>query len=154
MFEQRTMAEDIAEFGERVVGADYVLRPGGYVVARNRAGEVAVVSTPKGCFLPGGGQEAAETLEQTAVREAYEECGLRVEITGLLCTADELVFAASKKTYYRKRCTFFGAKVAGIVGDGEADHVLVWMSPDEAAARLTHQSQIWAVTGPGADGNK
>jgi 8-oxo-dGTP diphosphatase len=145
MYEQRTMAEDIAEFGERVAGADYVLRPGGYVVARNRAGEIAIVSTPKGCFLPGGGQEAAETLEQTAAREAYEECGLLVEIIGPLCTADELVLASSKKTYYRKRCTFFSAKVVGLDGGGEDDHELLWMSPDEAATRLTHRSQIWAI---------
>src|SRR5690242_10299463 len=132
------MADGVPEFGNRVAGADYILRPGGYSVIRNQAGEIAVVRTPKGFFLPGGGREAGETLEQAAIREAAEECGLRVEITGCVGTADELVFTASRKMYYRKGCTFFTASAVGFKGDGEADHQLVWMDLDQAAAQLTH----------------
>src|SRR5690348_13531588 len=98
------MDENIPEFGSHVVGADYIIRPGGYAVVSNETGEIAVVRTPKGYFLPGGGQEPAETLEQAAVRETLEECGLQVEITGSLGTANELVFKASQDAYYRKRC--------------------------------------------------
>lgn len=137
--------KDIPEFGNREAGAEYVLRPGGYVVAQNEVGEIAVVRTPKGYFLPGGGLEEPETLDQAAAREAHEECGLRVEITGLIGTADELVFKASNNTYYRKRCTFFSAKVTARDAAGEADHHLLWMSPNDAASNLTHQSQVWAV---------
>ena len=139
------MTEDIPEFGGRVAGADYVIRPGGYAVVRNEAGEIAVVRTPKGYFLPGGGQEPGEALEQAAIRETAEECGLTVEITSSLGTADELVFKASQKTYYRKRCTFFSASVIDQIGDGEADHELVWMTATEASAHLSHQSQVWAL---------
>lgn len=145
MLEQQKIADDIPEFGNRVDGADYVLRPGGYVVVLNEVGKIAVVSTLKGCFLPGGGQEAAETIEQTAVRETLEECGLHVEITGSLGTADELVSAASRYSYYRKRCTFFSARLISVAGNGEDDHQLVWMTLSDVAARLTHESQIWAV---------
>jgi len=121
------MPEDIPEFGARLAGADYILRPGGYAVVSNEAGEIAVVRTPKGYFLPGGGQEESETLEQAAIRETFEECGLQIEITGSLGTADELVFKASQSAHYRKRCTFFSARVVGHDGDCEADHLLVWM---------------------------
>ena len=139
------MIGEMPEFGERVVGASDILRPGGYVVVQNSSGDIAVVSTPKGYFLPGGGQENGETLEQTAMREAFEECGLRIEITGLIGTADEFVFSASAGKYYRKRCTFFSAEFLGREVGGEDDHQLLWMNAEEAARLLSHQSQTWAV---------
>lgn len=122
------MFEGIPKFGEEVPGADYVLRPGGYLIVRNSQGEIAVLSTPQGFFLPGGGQQDGESPAQAAVREADEECGLHVELSGLLGTADDLVFAASEGKYYRKRCVFFSAELVRREEGGEVDHQLVWMS--------------------------
>ena len=31
-------------------------------------------------------------------------------------------------------------------GSSEADHALIWMVPEEAAARLRHESQRWAIS--------
>ena len=139
------MTEGIPEFGTVVPGAHYVLRPGGYLVVRNSEGAIAVLSTPQGLFLPGGGQERGESPAQAALREADEECGMRVRLEGLLCTADELVFAASEATYYRKRGVFFKAELVRHGKGGESDHRLIWMAMEEAAARLRHRSQAWAV---------
>lgn len=139
------MVEGIPEFGAAVPGADYVLRPGGYLVVRNSQGEIAVLSTPQGFFLPGGGQDRGESPAQAAVREADEECGLRVQLRGLLGTADELVFAASEGKYYRKRSVFFSAELVRRDEGGEGDHQLMWMTAEEAAPRLRHKSQAWAV---------
>jgi ADP-ribose pyrophosphatase YjhB (NUDIX family) len=36
--------------------------------------------------IPGGNQEASESLEQTAAREVAEECGIDVIVGDLLCT--------------------------------------------------------------------
>jgi 8-oxo-dGTP pyrophosphatase MutT (NUDIX family) len=36
--------------------------------------------------IPGGNQEPAETLEQTAAREVAEECGILVDVGALVCT--------------------------------------------------------------------
>lgn len=139
------MAASIPQFGEVVGGVDYVLRPGGYVVAIDPGEEIAIVATPKGFFLPGGGQEDGETPEEAAVRETAEECGLEVRLSGCLGIADELVRAASGARYYRKRCTFFRAEIVRSNGNGEADHRLLWLPPETAAARLTHMSQAWAI---------
>lgn len=144
--DEDTMVEPSREFGDVVPGVTYVRRSGGYAVICDTGNEVAVVSTRQGLFLPGGGQEDAETPEQAAVREAYEECGLRIRLRSRLGTADELVFAADEATYYRKRCTFFSAEVVRQEGRGEADHQLIWIIPEEAVARLRHESQRWAVS--------
>ena len=136
------------EFGEVVPDATYIDRPGGYVVVWNAAGEVAVVSTPQGFFLPGGAQENAETAEQAAIRETYEECGLRIRLTSRLGAADEFVFAEDEAVYYRKRCVFFGAAAVRQEDQSEADHELIWMAPEDAVERLRHGSQRWAVSEP------
>lgn len=52
--------------------------PGGRVVLIERRNE------PLGWALPGGFVDYGETVENAAVREALEETGLRVELTGLL----------------------------------------------------------------------
>jgi 8-oxo-dGTP pyrophosphatase MutT (NUDIX family) len=140
------VAPAIPEFGIAVSGVAYVLRPGGYAVLFNAAGEVATVSTPLGLALPGGGQDEGERPEEAAIREVREECGLRIVLGRRLGVADELVFAAEERTYYRKRCTFFFGEVIGSSATGEPDHRLLWLSPKHAVARLLHGSQRWAVS--------
>ena len=139
------MIENIPEFGASVSGVDYILRPGGYLIVRNSQGEIAVVSTPQGFFLPGGGQNNRESPAQAALREANEECGLRVELGEMLGMADELVFAAAETKYYRKRCVFFSAEFVRCEDDGEDDHQLIWLKSEEAVTLLSHKSQAWAV---------
>jgi 8-oxo-dGTP diphosphatase len=140
------MAAVIPEFGIVALGASFVLRPGGYALLFNAAGEVATVSTPLGLALPGGGQEEGESPEDAAIREVQEECGLQIALGRRLGVADELVFAADERKYYRKRCTFFLGKVVVRSGEGESDHELVWLSPQDAVAQLLHESQRWAVS--------
>lgn len=145
-----TIVETPRVFGTPVHGANYVLRPGAYSVIRSSTGKIAVVTTPAGCFLPGGGQEKGESLEEAATREAAEECGLRIRIGSRIGVADELVYSADERTYFRKRCAFFLARVvASDVNPAESDHLLTWLKPDEAIRRLTHESQRWAVQSMG-----
>jgi hypothetical protein len=61
-------------------------------------------------------------------------------------TADELVYAEGEGMYYRKRCTFFSVDVVRREGQGEAENDLLWIRPEEAAARLRHESQRSAVS--------
>jgi 8-oxo-dGTP diphosphatase len=135
----------IPEFGQAVTGAEYALRPGGYALIFDAAGRVAVVATPLGLSLPGGGQEGAESPEDAAVRETGEECALRIVLGRRVGVADELVFAADEGRHYRKRCVFILADVAGQTGAAEPDHELRWLTPERAAADLLHGSHRWAV---------
>ena len=104
-----------------------------------------MVTTPRGLFLPGGGQEVDEAPEAAAIRETREEGGLHILLRKHIGVADELVFAAGERAYYRKRCAFFLAEVSGEASATESDHQLVWFAPAEALAKLRHASQRWAL---------
>lgn len=136
----------IPEFGERIQNQQYVARPGSYALITDTRGYLAVMETPRGCYLPGGGSEGSETPEETLVREVREECGFDVAIVRRIGEAIEYVYTPGNDAGIRKECVFLEATVAtGRGAATEADHVLVWLEPQEAEARLAHGSQRWAV---------
>ena len=67
---------------------------------------------PMGCHgIPKGHMEAGETEEQTALREIYEEVGLRVRLLPGFRAVTEYQLPAPPDT--RKRVVFFLAEYAG-----------------------------------------
>jgi 8-oxo-dGTP diphosphatase len=141
----RTTDGNIPEFGRREPGIEYCIRPCAYGVIEGNEGRVAVVRTPGGLFLPGGGMEKGESLEEAFTREVLEECGLRIAKGALIGTADELCIVRGK--HVRKRSTFYLAVLGGVppIPAKELDHELIWMSTQAALAALTHESQKWAL---------
>lgn len=143
------MDQDLAsvpEFGEKVAGQEYRLRPGTYAVIYDAEGRVAVVSMEMGVFLPGGGVQPGESPEAALAREAREECGFELELLGEIGVADQLVFVRELSAYYRMRGVFFRATIrAEDVARPEDGHELVWLPPPEAERRLTRRSHAWAV---------
>jgi 8-oxo-dGTP diphosphatase len=136
----------IPEFGRRDPGATYRLRPGSYGIIRDERRNVAIVATPVGIFLPGGGEDPAETPEQALIREAREECGFSVRVLRPIGVADEFVYSAVDQAFYRKRGTFFEAAVEpGPRVEPEPAHELRWVSVDDAFALLSLGSQRWAL---------
>jgi 2-polyprenyl-3-methyl-5-hydroxy-6-metoxy-1,4-benzoquinol methylase/8-oxo-dGTP pyrophosphatase MutT (NUDIX family) len=132
-------------FGTRVEGCPYVVRPSAYALVRNGGGDLAVIRTPRGSYLPGGGVEANETPEQTVQREAKEESGLILKLRASLGRAVEIVYSAEENVCFEKRCLFVEAEIIGQVLANERDHELIWADPDRAISLLSHESHRWAV---------
>ncbi len=133
-------------FGAAREGCTYVLRPGGYAVVCHN-GRVALVDTPTGLHLPGGGQDPGEDAAAAAIREVHEETGLAIRLIREIARADDLVYSPAQRDYFRKRCTFFLAEVADF-GSGrgiEPDHRLVWLPPGEAQTSLQQECHRWAI---------
>ena len=136
----------VPEFGVRLAGREYPDRPGAYAVLFDAERRLAVVVTPEGCFLPGGGADAGESAEQTLRREVAEECGVAVAGARPLGVADELVRVLADNRCFRKRGTFFVGQVGERLAIAtEPDHVTEWLPPAQAIERLTHESQKWVV---------
>ena len=137
----------VLEFGVPSPGCLYELRPGAYGVLRDGSSRVAVVLTPAGVFLPGGGQKPGEAPEPALRREFIEECGLSIQVGRRIGVADELVFSREEGRYFRKRGTFYEALPCEdrAAGGLEPDHSLVWLPRREVVARLSHESHRWAV---------
>ena len=144
--EESNKTGSIPVFGARLAGCAYLRRPSAYALVRNSSGEWAVVRTPHGCFLPGGGKEAGETAQKTVEREAREECGFILKPGGLVARAIQFVYSTEEKKHFEKICEFVEADLEGTEAPLEPDHELVWLSHDQAQASLSHESHRWAVS--------
>jgi len=138
--------DDTPIFGSPPVDTPAVVRPSAYGVVTDAVANIAVVRTPQGLFLPGGGMEPGETPRATVAREVLEECGLEVHIGAWTVRAVDFVYSPTEETHFEKRSTFLDAQPSGRRTAGrEPDHELEWMPPQVAVASLAHPSHRWAV---------
>lgn len=136
----------VATFGERTPGVHYRLRPGAYAFIERVRDELALVRTPQGVFLPGGGIEADETPDECLAREVMEECGFVVSPGVLVARAVQFVHSKVERGHLEKRCLFMDARLLSATGKpSERDHELIWVSRIAAFQLLAHESQRWAV---------
>lgn len=134
------------QFGEKIEGVVYIDRPGAYAILVNSEDKLAVIRTPTGFFLPGGGVEDREDLTEALHRELIEETGLTVTILRQIGVASQFIYSAEEKKGFNKIGTFFLAKIIGEKSTAiEADHELLWLSKYEASEKLKHEYQRWAV---------
>jgi 8-oxo-dGTP diphosphatase len=133
-------------FGTRLEGIDYVDRPGAYAVIENNDGQIAVIETTVGYFLPGGGMEAGETELEALKREIREEIGYQALLLAEIGETVEYIEDRGQENYYQIRSRFYRVQLGPKIGEGiEQGHRLVWVSCGEAIKLLTRQGQAWAV---------
>jgi 8-oxo-dGTP diphosphatase len=139
-------AESIRTFGEILPGVQYTERPGGYAFIQNGKREFAVVKTPNGLFLPGGGLEKSEDIETGLRRELHEEIGFVVTRSQFILSAIQYHWSEHYQTHFKKIGSFFeveGSRPAG--AHLEKDHSLLWLPGQEVERILTQEFQRFAV---------
>jgi len=133
-------------FGVPEEGIAYLVRPSAYGLIPDRSGRIALVRTPQGVYLPGGGIESGETAEQAIVREAIEECGLAVRVGAWRVSAVQFCYSFPEEAYFEKHSVFIEAELERVAGGAiEQDHELFWESAGSAPSVLSHESQAWAI---------
>jgi 8-oxo-dGTP pyrophosphatase MutT (NUDIX family) len=119
--------------------------PGAGLFVRDDRGRVLLIrrADSGNWSLPGGMQDLGESITETAVREAREETGLEVEITGLvgIYTDPGHVMAYDDGQVRQEFVVLFSGKVTGgteAVSEESTD--LRWAEPGELDSLQIHPS--------------
>ena len=116
---------------------DEIRAAGGVVV---RDGRIAVVHRPRydDWSLPKGKLDPGEGWEECALREVWEETGLRCRLEGELASAHYVSLGAPKTVRWWRMAV---VEDLGLERDDEVDE-LRWVSPEHAEALLSYQHDV------------
>ena len=123
----------------------YLDRKGAYLIPI-RDGKVAVVRTPKGCFLLGGGIDDGETDTQCIRRECMEETGYAVEVGARVCSAEKYGCHPTLGWFHPIQTYYLGSLLRQERTPAEDDHRLEWVPCEEVRERMFSDMQAWAIT--------
>lgn len=136
-------------FGHREEGIHYIKRPGVYGICfdeRNNELQVAVINTPRGYFLPGGGIEDGEDHNACLKREFVEETGYDIELADFIGKADQVGFTPRTKRYLELQGSFYIVRINEFVGGKvEEDHELNWLNVTVAVDKMHLEYQGYAI---------
>jgi 8-oxo-dGTP diphosphatase len=124
--------------------AEYFTRKGAYLIPI-KDGKVAVVETPKGLFLLGGGLEPGEDEQESIVRECLEEVGCNAVVTEFACSAEAYVVHNRRGFFHPVQSYYLGELSAPVCNPIEKDHTLLWIDYLELRGRMATQMQNWAI---------
>lgn len=133
-------------FGQILPHVHYTPRPAAYGIAVNARREVALIYTPRGYFLPGGGLEGSEDEHVGLKREFLEETGHDIDIIQYISSASLFDLAPRQQVYFEMIGHFYAVAIGEKVQESmEEDHELVWMDAAKAVEIMKLEHQAWAV---------
>lgn len=132
-------------FGTPDPHATYQDRPSVYALIFNGEHRLAVIETSHGRFLPGGGVDQNETDKQALFRELKEEMGWRLLDMNFFMDANQYGYSGFYKKYFLRLGRFYHAKAVPDDAPTEKDHVLLWLSIEEAMVTLKEEYQRFVV---------
>jgi 8-oxo-dGTP diphosphatase len=137
------------QFGTKVTGAQYIERQAVYGIMQQSTGnKIGVIRLKPNqlLVLPGGGIEKGEGKLNCLKREMMEETGFCISNPVYVCKGAQYFQSRDGNTYIHNVADFYscfaGARIREPI---EADHELIWISPEEAVPNLFHEHQAWAV---------
>jgi prolyl-tRNA editing enzyme YbaK/EbsC (Cys-tRNA(Pro) deacylase)/8-oxo-dGTP pyrophosphatase MutT (NUDIX family) len=141
------MMTDKLVFGEKLDHVTYETRTGAYAIVFDAGRkQTALIRTPKGWFLPGGGIDEPETHEECLKRELLEETGWEVQVEAYVGTAARYFYSPTFRQHYCMDGYFYLARLTEWKQPPiEDDHELIWVPVEEAPQLLVHDHQSWAV---------
>ncbi|MCR1898579.1 NUDIX domain-containing protein [Irregularibacter muris] len=130
--------------GKRIDGVKYYDRKGAYLIAVEK-NMLAVVQTPKGYFLLGGGFEEKENHIECIKRECLEETGYDVVIQDYIGCAEEYCLH-NELGYFHPLQFYYSGKIASKISEPiENDHIFNWISMENIEEKMYIKAQAWAV---------
>ena len=122
----------------------YLDREGAYLIPY-QDGKVAVVQTPKGYFLLGGGLQQDESHVDCICRECLEEIGYTVCVHDTLCSAETYTKHPTLGYFHPTQTYYFGQLIEKVSTPTEKDHLLRWFEYHELKGKLFVEMQNWAL---------
>ena len=124
----------------------YVRRPGAYGIIRNDDNQIAVAKVDTRYFLPGGGVEGGESLEECLKRECLEEIGAEISVLDNFARGNCYFYSTTRNAHMESLGHFFTCQIDKILDiESEESHELVWLDMDQAVKLLYLDNQKEAV---------
>lgn len=123
---------------------DYFDRKGAYLVVL-KEDKFAVIKTPKGYFLLGGGIDKNEQDEECIKRECLEEIGYSVEVNQFICSAETYCKHPKIGFFHPIQNYYIGELIEKIKEPIETDHLLEWISYENIKNNMFLGMQNWAI---------
>ncbi|MBS1790469.1 MAG: NUDIX domain-containing protein [Acidobacteria bacterium] len=139
-----TTMPDEPKFGSFNPEIEYRRRAGAYAVIFDECGRFAAVRGITKLFLPGGGIEPNESLEEALAREVREECAREAVIGHFLGSAIQYFSERDGSQHWEFHCSYFAAKFGAPLSN-EPEHELLWLELDDAD-KLAFDVHRWGVS--------